>query len=499
MSRNVTRRFFLTQSATRCRGRVLELPPATPQPGRRRPSLPRSEPTQAAPAATRPRSPPRPQASGASAAAQPPATGGQYKEAPALAELVKAGKLPPVDQRLPKDPKVVNEFPPNALKLEVGKYGGACRFGTSDPNFDAELFCACNEPFINFPGIINFEVTPNVSKSIKVSPDSREFTFTLRDGLKWSDGQPATIADVRFAVEDVILNPELTPSVPPWLRSENSAAGEVFKFDVLDDQTFKISFAKPYGGFLAMLGLTGWKAYSEIMKPAHYLKPFHKKYADATKLDAAIKENKLETWVQLFTVKDVTNTEMCQKAAIGFPSLYPWVLKEIGLNQATYDRNPYYYKVDAAGQQLPYLDNVISLFVSNAETLQMKIVSGEIDFTTRFTVLTKMPLYKENAAAKGYRVSMVRDHVEHSDFILNLTHTDENWRKVVRDRRFRQALNLAIDRKEILDAVYFGFGEMPTVVPSEYNVAKANALLDEMGMTKKDGDGFRLGPMERPS
>ncbi len=503
MSRKVTRRSFLTQSALVGIGLAAA---ACGQPAQPAPAPAKAEPTKApapttapaaAPAATKapePTAAPAATKAAAPTAAPPAAAASKYKEAPALAELVKAGKLPPVDQRLPKNPKIANELPEKYLKPEVGKYGGQIRTATTSPTSDAEAFVCQNEPLINTPGVLGEEFFPNIIETYSISPDQKVFTFKLREGLKWSDGNPVTTEDVRFAIEDVLLNTELTATVPAWLKSGNDPRSDPLKFEIVDNFTWKIAFSQAYGGFESQVAVAGWRSYIELLKPAHFLKPFHKKYADAAKLDAAIKENKLETWVQLFTRKDVTNWEWRNPEAIGFPRLYPWLLVSIDQNTATAERNPYYFKIDSAGQQLPYLDKLVSQYVQDIEAQALKVLAGEVDFTARFATLVKMPLYKENEKRGGYKVQLVTDHVTHSDPFLNLTHKDENWRKVVRDVRFRRALNMAINRKEILDAVYYGFADMPTWAPAEYDPKKAMQLLDEMGMDKKGADGFRLGP-----
>ncbi|MGQ9681453.1 MAG: ABC transporter substrate-binding protein [Anaerolineae bacterium] len=476
----VNRRQFLCQTAMAATGLVIAACTKTPEPPPAATAVP--GPT-AVPAVT-----------AAAAPTQAPPTG--FKEAPMLAELVKAGKLPPVEERLPKNPKLVNEHAAGLLDLKVGKYGGTCRTGTTSPGFDAELFVCCNEPLINTPSILGKEFTPNILENYEVSADQKEFTFYLRPGLKWSDGHPVTTADVKFAIEDILFDQEYTATIPSWLRAANDPRGEPLKLQVIDDFTYKVTFDKPYGGFIVALAIQFWRGYTEFLKPAHYLKPYHKKYADADKLQAMIAEEKVENWVQLLARKDRTNWQLYTVEAIGFPSLYPWIIKEMSQDSAVFERNPYYFKVDAAGQQLPYLDRLYSWILPNQEMFTMKQIAGEIDYTGRFTVLTKLPLYKENEK-NGYRVQLQRDHVTHSDFFLNLTYEDPAWRKVVRDKRFRQALNMAIDREEILDAVYYGYGEMPTIVPAEYDPKKAEQLLDEMGM-KKGADGFRTDPDGQP-
>jgi len=418
----------------------------------------------------------------------------QLREAPMLAELVAAGKLPPVDERMPLKPKVCNEMPPSQLAFQVGRYGGTIRTLTSSANWDTDIFVMCNEPLINTPGILGEEITGNICDAFQVNAEQTEFTFHMREGIKWSDGTPVTTEDVRFAYEDVMMNTDLTARPPTWLRSGNKGTGTPYVVKVKDDYTFTISFDKPYGGFLLVLGISGWRSYIEVLKPAHYLKKFHTKYASKAEIDAAIKEANVEGWPQLFALKDVTNWEMTYPPALTFPSLYPWILKETSQQGQIYERNPYYFKVDPAGNQLPYVDYLDSGYVADTEVIQMKILAGETDFSRSHPKFVKLPLYKENEEKGGFTTAMVQFHATSIDLFLNLTHVDPVWRQVVRNPDFRRALNLALDREEIIDAVLYGYASLPDFNPAEYNVEKANQLLDSIGLNKKNADGYRLGP-----
>ncbi len=453
------------------------------------PAAPTAEPgSTSAPVATA-----APTQAGAEATTAPVATGGG-QEAPMLAEMVKAGTLPPLQDRIPLEPKITNEMPAEHLTLEVGRYGGTLRTVTSAPDWDADVFVMCNEPLLNTPGILGKEITGNILKDYEVSADQKEFTFYMREGLKWSDGQPVTTEDVRFAVEDVLFNEEITPTFPVWLRAANNPDNNPMELEIVDDFTFKIKFDQPYGGFLVVLAILGWRGYTELLKPKHFLQQFHIKYTDEEKLKPLMEQESVETWVRLFSRKDITNWELCRKEGIGFPSLYPWLLKEAGAQTYVYERNPYYFKVDQAGNQLPYIDKIVSLQVPDIEMVAMKHIAGEVDFARESANLVKMPLYKENEEKGGFKAILARMHVTDTDTFLNMTFNDPVWREVVQNLKFRQALNYAIDRAEIIDAVYYGYAEPATMINSEFNLDKANALLDEIGMDQRDGEGFRLGP-----
>jgi peptide/nickel transport system substrate-binding protein len=401
--------------------------------------------------------------------------------------------LPPVKDRLPVDYKITNEIPASQMKYEVGSYGGNLRTVTSVVDWDADVFVMNNEPLLNTPGILGDEITGNVLKDYKMSDDQKTFTFNMRKGMKWSDGKPVTTEDVRFAIEDVQLNKELTPIVPVWLRSGGEAGGTPLKLEVVDEYTFKLSFDKPYGGLLIRLAIQGWRGYNDLLKPSHFLKPFHTKYTKLADLEPKIKEAGFQPgeWVNLFNFKDVLNTKLTSSRAIGFPVLYPWIFVKKTDTTATYERNPYYFKVDNAGNQLPYIDKIQSTLVQDIEMVSLKTITGEVDFSRESAALIKMPLYKENEK-NGYKALLANMHVTPTDFSLNLSYDDPAWQQVVQDVRFRKALNMALNRKEIIDSLYYGFAKPSKIEDPTYDTAQANKLLDEIGM-KKGPDGFRLG------
>ncbi|MBM7566058.1 ABC transporter substrate-binding protein [Paenibacillus sacheonensis] len=402
--------------------------------------------------------------------------------------------LPDVKDRLPADYKITNEMDENQLKYEIGSYGGTLRTVTSVANWDADVFVMDNEPLLNTPSILGEKITGNVLKDYLLSDDQMSISFQMRKGLKWSDGEPVTTEDIRFTVEDVLMNPELTPIFPLYLRSGGVAEGAPMKLEVLDDYNFKLTFDRPYGGLLIRLAIQGWRGYTELLKPAHYLKQFHTKYTPLATIEPAIKEAgfKPGEWVNLFNFKDITNWKLNHSEAVGFPVLYPWVITKATQSMTTYERNPYYFKVDTAGNQLPYIDKIESTLVNDIEMVSLKTIAGEVDFSRESAALVKMPLYKENEK-NGYKAVLNNMHVTPTDIFLNLTYDNPTWQKVVQDVRFRKALNMAIDRQELIDTIYYGFAQPGSIEDPTFDLDQANQLLDDMGM-KKNADGKRLGP-----
>jgi peptide/nickel transport system substrate-binding protein len=435
-------------------------------------------------------------------AAEAPAATGQYKESPMLAELVAAGTLPPIEERLPEEPFVVG---PGTLILEKdlpdwqpGVYGGTLNFAHAVANWNPDIFIMDNDNLLCAPGIGLEGLEPCIVKEYQVENDNKEFTFTLRKGLKWSDGTPVTTEDVRFVLEDVYGDEKITPIYPAKYRDGGRADGEPAKLDIIDDHTWKLTFNEPYGGLLREISIKGWQGYTDMLRPSHVLKQWHIKHADVTS-DAFKTEyerlNLTDEWWQVYADKNCNNWDLTNPRCANFPVLFAWVnTTPTGQsNLLTFERNPYYWKVDNTGQQLPYIDYLRSQQVNDVEMLTLKVFNGEVDFVRESTGLNKLPLYKENEVKADINITLMDNHVDPTALFLNMTYANDNWREVVNDVRFRLAVTHGINRAEIIDTVYFGYGQMPTLVPAEYDVDKANALLDEMGMTK-NADGLRLGP-----
>ena len=429
---------------------------------------------------------------------------GKHSQSPMLDALVASGELPPVDERLPDEPLVVGPgtlIPTYNLDWEVGKYGGTLRHGHFSPFWDGILFHNQNESLLTSSGnIIHDELgnmVGNVLDSFEVSDGDRVFTLRLRKGLKWSDGVPVTMEDVLFAYEDVLLNEKLTPSFPRWLRDSGAADGQAMTFEVIDDHTFRISFTQPYGRFLVQLAIDGWRGYEELIKPKHYLKQFHADYTPLADLEDMIKERSLAAgeWWNLFHSKDIIRWEQFPPERVGFPVLNPWIVTDVQETVSMLERNPYYFKVDTEGQQLPYIDKHQMVFTSNEQNNAIRMMAGDLDFFLDGSVLKDVPLYKENESKGGYRTLLTPVHFHYATVWLNHTHADPAWRQMVSELRFRQALNLAINRDEIIDSVYIGLVGKPKVfAPAEYDQARANQLLDAVGLDQRNADGWRLGP-----
>lgn len=421
----------------------------------------------------------------------------EYKEAPGLSELVKGGKLPPVAQRLPEAPLVL---PPVE---KVGKYGGTWRqalMGGSD---------SLIERSVGYTRLVRWNrawtaVEPDVAEKIDVKPDGTEYVFHLRKGTRWSDGAPFTADDLVFWYQDVLMNKELTPSVPRWLRSGNDPV----IVEKIDDVTVKFRFTGPNGMLLENMATTFG---SDILAaaPAHYLKQFHKKY-NPDGIDKLVAEAKAANWSALFLNK---TSFPGRWRATGRPVLDPWQLTVPygGTTQVVLERNPYYFKVDPEGRQLPYIDRVTFDIMGDQQAIVLKAINGELDMQNqRLNGLETRIVLAQNRERSGYRLFKAQPAWSNAMCIsLNMTSKNPVLREIFRNRDVRVALSLAINRDELNELIYAGQSQPYQAAPrpgtalydeqmatqyTKFDPKAANELLDKAGFAKRDGQKFRLGP-----
>lgn len=458
---------------------------------------------------------------------------GTYSQAPMLDEAVEAGTLPSVEERLPEIPKITDAMLPEDLDYQIGNYGGTLTTSTASVNWDPDIFCGMNEALLTMQSQNSDVITPNIVESYEVNDENTEFTFHLRKGLKWSDGVEVTMEDFRFTIEDVIYNTTINSVLNKNFRTGGSSSGNPGVFEVIDDYTYKFTFDGTYGGFLVYLSVASWTAYADYLKPAHILKQFHPDYAE--ECHGSLEEyykwlqpfgtvlgyddvTQEDVWVYIFNQVDLSTWETTDPNDTltsvffedlvdwNFPTLYPYLMTSSGGGIYNYERNPYYFKVDEAGQQLPYIDYLRCLYVEDTETQQLKYISGEATFGLETVTAVNYPLYMENAESGDYTVYTPSYHYSPVDIMINLNYglnpdgsvKDDNesqaWQEMTTDKRFLQALMHAVDAEELIDTVYHGLGEPSSAYQCDGDYDLANALLDEMGAFDVDDDGYRETP-----
>jgi peptide/nickel transport system substrate-binding protein len=425
-----------------------------------------------------------------------------YQEAPALAELAKAGKLPAVDQRVSAAPEVVKPLD------SVGTYGGQLRFGlrgSSDHNHILRM--------VGNQGLVRWDpaytrAIPNVAQSFDVSDDARVFTFHLRPGMKWSDGTPFTADDIEFNMVDLVLAGGLAPTPPRYMSN-----GKPVVFEKLDAQTVRFTFEAPYGDFLAELATP--LGQHPVLYPKHYCQQFHPKYT--ANIADVIKASGAADWQSLFMGKCGDIEIPARWGNVAKPTLDPWVMKEPytgGATRIVMERNPYFWQVDTAGNQLPYIDQLVAPIAQDTESLILEIIGGRIDFGLRhIDAAANRPVLAQNREKGGYQFFEAAPGGGTVMIInLNLTHKDAEFRKLFNEKDFRVALSIGMDRKAIIETALLGEGDPWQQGPFEdhpdfhkaiateyldYDLAKANALLDGLGLTRGP-DGIRRMASGKP-
>jgi peptide/nickel transport system substrate-binding protein len=446
---------------------------------------PAPAPPTSPPAASPPTPAPKPTvAAGAPANAGPPA---KFNEAPMLAELVKGGKLPPVDQRLPTNPLVVKPLESS------GKYGGEWHTGTIERNGNDLIRNIGYEQLMRYTPTYD-AVIPNVAESVTASDDGKQFTFTLRKGLKWSDGSPFTSDDVVFWYEDVLMNKEITPAPPK----------PSFVVAKVDDYTFTWTFDAPNGLFLKDVARTNIER--ACAHPKKALSQFHKRY-NTSNLDQLVQQNGQNTWADLFNFKrEVYNNP-------DLPTLWPWKLQQsfgTGASSVSAERNPYYFKVDPDGNQLPYIDRYTQVLATDSEVLVLKALNGELDWQEQWinAPKNKSLFFDNQQKGKFHLFELTPTTVNSMNILFNMNCTDPVIREIARNRDFRIGLSYAFDRSEVIDVVFLQQGKAAQTAPRpdskyyhhrlatqylEYDQQRANQYLDK-AYPRKDAEGFRLGP-----
>jgi peptide/nickel transport system substrate-binding protein len=423
----------------------------------------------------------------------------QAKEAPALAAMVKDGKLAALSERLPANPLVIQVE-------KVGKYGGALRRGLrGSADHNGILRMVGNQGLVRW-NLAFTEVLPNVAEKWEVNSDSSQFTFHLRKGMKWSDGKPFTADDVVFSIEDCAKNSDLYKSPPSQLVINGKPA----LAEKIDETTVRFTFSGPYALFLEQLATPLGQHPTLFAK--HYCSQYHPKYNP--KVGDLLKAANLSDWPSLFRAKCGDIEIPARWGNPDKPTLDPWVVKEAyagGATRVVMERNPYFWQVDTAGNQLPYIDRVNFSISQDVESLMLDAISGRLDIQDRhINTLQNKPTLAQNAQKGGYRLlELVASSAQQMQIYLNITHKDPKMREMFANKEFRKALSYGINRKEIIELVYLGQSEPYQTGPrpghpwhheklarqfTEHDAAQANAILDKLGYAKRDGQGFRLRP-----
>ena len=423
-----------------------------------------------------------------------------YSESPYITSLGTYGK---VEDRLPAaDDIMVETVNAGGEPLAIGVYGGELKRSAGGGNWDA------GKPIEE--GLFRFntkaEIEPNVAKSYEVNDDATVYTIHLREGMKWSDGEPFTAEDCVWFYNVVCLNKLDSKGVRNCHKDSN---GEPAVVEKVDDTTFTVTFGTPKYDFIEALTVDLKWHYA----PKHIFEDICQKILDGDEAGA------------IAAGKELTGVEFSDTGALGketlyyfwnysgIPTLNPFVLStETGKNNVKgeyyeFVRNPYYWKTDANGQQLPYMDKIVYTTVQNVDQTLMLLLDGTVDYQTIAvqdapTVLdaentsgTKINLYEWSGAEWGSAAHQLH---------LNLGIADANKNALFNNADFRQAMSICVDRTALASALTDGWQEGGQAAPqegnlgyseewskkwTEYDVAKAQTLFESAGLVK-GSDGF---------
>ncbi|MCW8885107.1 MAG: ABC transporter substrate-binding protein [Motiliproteus sp.] len=419
-------------------------------------------------------------------------------EPPYLAQQVAQGDLLAVNQRMPALPYV-----DQGQTKDQPISGGTLQLLMGKSKDTRHMVVYGYARLVGFNQALKLEADLLESYEVK---EGRIFTLKLRQGHRWSDGHLFSSEDFRYYWQNVANNQELASFGPPKVMKVD---GQFPEFEVLGPLRVRYTWAKPNPDFL--LALAGPRPLY-IYRPAHYLKQFHKDFANPNELQQRIDQAKIKrkSWYALHQSKDhpykFNNPDL--------PTLQPWMITTYPPSERfVFKRNPYYHRMDLLGNQLPYIDEVV-MTISSSKLVPAKTGAGESDLQGRYLRLDNYTFLKEGEPRNNYSVRLWRtSRGARVALYPNLNANDPVWRKLFQTADFRRALSLSINRHEINQVIYFGLAlagadtlipESPLYRPeyrqkwAQFDIDKANKLLDQLGLKQRDSLGVRLLPDGRP-
>ena len=418
------------------------------------------------------------------------------REAPKLAEKVKAGSLPPLEKRLPAAKDVMVE--PMA---STGAYGNRINISFKGKEDQWTVSKFMEEALFRFTN--EGTVEPNVAKGYDINANATEYTIYLREGMKWSDGVDFTADDCIFFYDKMCVPKTFGKSLYDCFYSTNpvTKVRTPCTFEKVDTYTFKVKFADPSPNFLEFLAINAKWCFA----PAHYYKTILPEFIGEAAAQAKAKE---------LGYTDVgamgQQTGYYYWNVVGRPTLRPWVATNaVDSDLLIYDRNPYYWKTDADGRQLPYVDQIHFVRYSEENQKTLRAMAGETDIAFELSYSSIVPL-KQNEKQGNYRIvtwPTTKWSASPASLQLNLTAEDPKLRALFQNKDFRRALSIAADRKEIVDLVADGFAKPTQTSPvegaqgyskewankwTEYNPAEAKKLLESCGLKMGSGGFYQF-------
>lgn len=431
-----------------------------------------------------------------------------FQEAPMLAELVEAGELPPVAERLPSEPLVVEPAE------SIGTYGGIWQRAFTGPGDRQNIERILYNNLIRWNTGMT-ELIPYIFRDWESNDDGSQWTFYLREGMKWSDGEPFTTADFMFWYEHMVQSDQIVTAIPSYM----TWGGDLAQFEALDETTLQITFAAPFPLFAVQVA-GGYDVGSQwihgatglgMVAPAHYLEQFHPDFVGEDEANQLAEDAGFESWNLYFLNQNNPHVNA------DLPVTSPWrPVTQISSDQYQLERNPYFFAVDTEGNQLPYFDGISLELVEELEVLNLRAIAGSYTIQGRHIDFSKLPVLRENQADGDYFINFWTSATRHPiTLYFNMDYAgDEALKELIRNVEFRRALSLAVEREEFNEIYFLGVGRPASYCPSgaspyfnsdrwdeewgRFDPEEANRLLDELGLDQRGSDGFRLMPNGEP-
>lgn len=428
----------------------------------------------------------------------------RFNERPEFADMVAAGTLPPVAERIGQDPLVLRPL------NDIGRYGGTIRrayLGVTDYK-NAPFFCAGPDCLLYWDRT-RTELVPNVAKGFELSDDGREMLLHLRRGMRWSDGEPFTADDIIFWRDDLSLHPDL-----PGLGASLRINGRPATVEKVDDFTVRFVSPDPHPLLPQLMATT-----SDLGGPAwigetldggyaakHYLSQFHPTYVGEAEANRLARDAGYEDWAAHLRYLNEwgLNPDM--------PTVSPW-MTERPLNDPphTFGPNPYSIWVDTDGNQLPYIGEITHQLNQDNNTVVLNATNGEFDFQDIHLEIGSLPVLLENQERGGYTIHQTPSELPDFGIKINLAwDQDPVLGELIRTTDFRRALSLGIDRDQLNEAFFLGTSVASATMASDnspyfpgeewrtkwatLDPERANSLLDSLGLDATDDSGYRLRP-----
>ena len=418
----------------------------------------------------------------------------KYCQSPLLDSLI----LEPIEKRIPENPLVITG--PDG----VGKYGGTLK-----------LLCSCKNDerdMVFHDGLVALDldgktIVPNLAEAWSLSNDGTIWDFSLRKGIKWSDGTDLTAHDIEFSFDHLINDRRVTEKMPRIFVWD----GKKTVFSLIDDYQLQFTFNSGYVGFLH--GLSRLGAGSSIgsfqgglnwlISPAHYMKQYHVSFNSIVPQLAL--DGGYPNWVEFLKEHSI----WYKPKGLETPVITPWIAETSSSSDIwKLTRNPYFWVVDTVGNQLPYIDKVEAHSMASLELRNAAYLVGKADFGFEGIQYNKVPTLIDLGKSGVFDVDLRPSHIQKAVVIFNQTYgQDSEIADLLRNSGFRRAISFGINRDRINQNIFNGIGVVRDVVPPlwmedypgedfanryiTYNPGASDSILNALGLWKHSNNSWR--------